>query len=198
MASRVVGWALTRRIFAAVVAASALWLGLAGTGELAVRAWVTATAHASAALFVLAFGARPLQQLAPNAAGAWLLANRRYVGTSAALTMAVHAVSIATLARLYPAGFTTDAVTVIVGGAVMALYLAMGLTSNDVAVAWLGRRAWKRLHTIGGWGAWLVFTTTIFGRVPGHAMSTALFAALVAVLALRVAARVRARSLSSA
>ncbi len=198
MSARVLGWALTRRIGAVLVGASALWLALAGTGEAAVRAWVTATAHASAALFVIAFSARPLRQLAPSAASAWLLANRRYLGASAALAMAVHASSIATLALLHPAGFDANAVTLVGGGTVMALYFAMGLTSNDAAVARLGRRAWKLLHTLGGYGAWFVFTTTVFGRVPASPVSTLLFAALLAALALRVAARVRARSLSSA
>jgi methionine sulfoxide reductase heme-binding subunit len=196
------GWGLTLCIFAALLLGSLLLLALAGTGEAGVRMWIRATARASVTLFLLAFSARPLRQFVRNGATRWLLANRRYLGVSAALAHLLHGIAIVWLFTAWPATYDADPSTLIGGGLGFAFYFAMALTSSDAAVAALGKRAWKMLHTAGAHWIWFIFALTNFSNVeyalsgrlgPGHqVLYVGMEAALFAALGLRIAARVRA------
>ena len=86
-------WGITRALGAAAVAASVAILAAFGTGKDGASAWALGTAWMSATLFLLAFVARPLRQLWRNDGTRWLLANRRYVGVSAAFAPPVSATS---------------------------------------------------------------------------------------------------------
>jgi hypothetical protein len=196
--SRLSGWGLTLRIFAALVLGSLALLAAYGTQEAGVRAWIRFTARASVTLFLLAFTARPLRVFWRGDVTRWLLANRRYLGASAALAHFLHGIAIVWLVNAYPEGSEVDLTTLIGGGLGFALYFAMGLTSNDAAVAALGKRGWKWLHTVGAYWVWFVFTLTNWGNVPlafeklgvGHQLLySAMEFALVAALGLRIAAR---------
>jgi sulfoxide reductase heme-binding subunit YedZ len=198
------GWGLTLSIFAALLSGSLLLLALAGTEEAGVRIWIRATARASVTLFLLAFSARALRQLVRNDATRWLLANRRYLGVSAALAHLLHGIAIGWLFTAWPETYDVDTTTLIGGGLGFAFYFAMALTSSDAAVTALGKRAWKALHTAGAYWIWFVFALTNFGNVElalsgqlgvaHQVLYVAIEAALFAALGLRIAARVRART----
>lgn len=181
---RIVGWASL-----ALAAMTALVLAAAGTGEDGVRMLIRATARSSLALFSLAFAASSLRRLVHAPATAWLLRNRRYVGLSFAVSHAIHLTGIVDLAVRWPEHFgRTSATTVIGGGLGYVFVAAMAATSNDRAVAWLGRRRWRLLHLTGSWLLWGIFASSYVPRAarePGYLLLAVL---AVAVLGLRVAA----------
>lgn len=202
------GFGLTLRIAAILTLASLALFATQGASEEAVRAWVRATARASLALFLATFVARPLRQLWRGGVSAWLLANRRYLGASAAYAQLLHLAAVVWLYRGFPGPERTlDLATALGGGLGFALYFAMGLTSSDAAVRRLGPRRWKRLHVAGAYWIWFVFAQTNLGNLL-HALSgglgrghrllyASIQAALFGALALRVAAwaqRRRARA----
>jgi DMSO/TMAO reductase YedYZ heme-binding membrane subunit len=195
------GWGLTLRIALILSAASIALFAASGVSEESVRAWIRATARASVALFLMTFVARPLVQLRPSGVARWLLANRRYLGVGGAYAQLLHGLAIVWLFRSF-ASYEPDLVGLIGGGLGFALYFAMALSSSDAAVATLGRRNWKRLHTAGAWWIWIVFAQTNFGNIPiafeklgaGHrVLYVGIQAALFGALALRVAAWAKTR-----
>lgn len=200
------GWGLALRIALLLTLASIALFAALGASEESVRAWVRATARVSLVLFLMTFSARPLQQLRPSGLARWLLANRRFLGASAAYAQLLHGVALVWLFGVFAgADQRPDLVTLLGGGLGFALYFAMGLTSNDAAVAALGKRNWKRLHTAGAYWIWLVFAQTNLGNVAralsgelglGHQLLyVALQAALLGALTLRAAAWLRMRKL---
>lgn len=199
------GWGVTVAVSAALALGSLLLLALAGTDEAGVRMWTRATARASVALFLLAFSARPLRRFWRSGASAWLLANRRYVGVSAAFAQLLHGVALVWLYRSFAGPEDApDARTLIGGGLGFALYFGMALTSSDAAVAALGRPLWKALHTVGAYWVWFVFALTNWGNVElalsgqlglaHQVLYVGIQLALFAALGLRVLARARANA----
>lgn len=183
-----------------LVAAVALVLGATGlllvsvhgADEEGMRVLVRASARTSLILFSAAFAASALQRLWPSPASRWLLRNRRYVGLSFALSHACHAAALARLRAVSP-GFEVDAVTLLAGGLAYLLIAAMTVTSNDRAVAWLGRRRWKTLHTTGGYTILAIFAFDYSGLALESPLYLPFAALVAAVLGLRIAAALRAR-----
>ena len=199
------GFGLTLRIALVLTLASLALFASAGVSEESVRAWIRATARASVVLFLLTFVARPLRQLWRGGVAGWLLANRRYLGVSGAYAQLLHLGAIVWLFQGFPgAEQAPDLATLIGGGLGFAFYFAMGLSSNDAAVAALGKRAWRTLHTAGAYWIWGIFAFTNWGVMRtalsgtlglGHQLLyVAIQAALFAAMGLRIAARVRARA----
>ncbi len=195
------GWGLSLRIAAILTFASIALFANAGVSEESVRAWIRATARASIALFLMAFVARPLVQLWRGEGSRWLLANRRTLGVGAAYAQLLHGLALVWLFTAF-VKYEPDLVGLIGGGLGFALYFAMALSSSDAAVAALGKRAWKVLHTVGAYWVWFIFALTNWGNVPlafeklglGHqVLYVGIQAALFGALALRAAAWLHAR-----
>jgi len=179
-----VGWASL-----ALAAMTVAVLAVAGTGEDGVRMLIRATARSSLAFFSLAFAASSLRRLLHVPATAWLLRNRRYLGLSFAVSHAIHLAGIVALDVGWPEQFARTSTTTLVGGGIGYVFVAaMAATSNDRAVAWLGRRL---LHLTGSWLLWGIFASSYVPRAvrtPGY---LPLAVAPIAVLGLRVAAWLR-------
>ena len=126
----IVGWAAL-----VVVAASAATLGVQGAGEEGLRAVIRLTARTSFLLFNAAFAASALARRWPGRFTRWLLANRRQVGVSFAVSHLVHLVAILALTR-YAVLFDDSAVIIAALGYVAVA--AMTVTSFDRTAAWLG------------------------------------------------------------
>jgi hypothetical protein len=193
---RLLGWTSVALV-AMVVGLSAVY----GLDEAGIRVLIRATARTSFACFLLAFVASPLRRAWRSPASAWLLANRRYLGLSFAVSHALHLVAILALyhwsGRELFAG--TSPLVTVVGGLGYILLAAMAATSFDRAVAWLGVRRWRLLHTIGMYYLWFVFAVSYGPRAIGAPayLPAALLAA--GALAMRLAYRPgRARSLANA
>jgi len=147
-------------------------------------------------LFCAAFAASSLRVFWRRPWTAWLLAQRRYVGVSAAAVHGIHMLAVATAATLDPEHFfvgegRTLANSAVALGAVVAFAL-MAATSFDAAVRALGRRTWRVLHWVCGYYVLIAFAGGFAPRLaesPIYALPVALTGV---VWALRVAAAIRA------
>jgi methionine sulfoxide reductase heme-binding subunit len=159
------GWSLVA-VAAAVLSLMAVGLVLASPDVAGVRDVIRWTARTSLLLFLLTFTASAAWRRWPSAWTRWQLANRRYLGLSFAVSHGVHLVAILVFAHLAPMAFdqASNPQTRFVGEIGYAFILAMVATSFDTTAAWLGRRAWKILHTTGVWYLWLVFLLSYASR----------------------------------
>jgi hypothetical protein len=177
----IVGWAAL-----VVVAASAATLGVHGAGEEGIRAVLRLTARTSFVLFTAAFAASAAARRWPGPATRWLVANRRQIGVSFAVSHTVHLAAIVALGRLTPVINDATAVIAIMGYVAIA---AMTVTSFDRTAAWLGARRWRRLHLTAAYYIWAVFLASYLPRAILESPAYAPFVVvLLAVLALRLTA----------
>lgn len=175
----IVGW-----VAAALLAMTAGILAALGVTEDGLRMLVRATARTSLALFLAVFTASSLLHHWPRDGTRWLMANRRWVGLSFAVSHLLHLLALLGLAGWFPTfSGTIGWVTLAVGGAGFVVVAVLAATSSDRAVARLGRRRWERLHRAGVYYLWGVFTLTYLGR------SVTLTGLLLAALVLRLARR---------
>lgn len=118
------------------------------------------TARWAALWFLVAFTARPLFEMV---GGSWheVLRQRRYIGLGFASIHTIHGICFVWL--IAATDVSRPAITWIVGGTGYLLMWAMAATSSDAAMRALGRN-WKRLHTLGMWWLWSVFTYSYSGR----------------------------------
>lgn len=176
------GSRLTLGLAAGLLAMVAALLAAAGWTEAGLRLVIRATARTSVALFLAAFLASTLRARWPGAATFWLLANRRYVGLAFATSHLLHLLAILALRDAFPETFAVlPWVTIVVGGGGFAVVAVMAATSSDAAMRWLGAGRWTRLHRIGLYYLWVVFTTTYLRT------SLPMTVLLVGALALRLA-----------
>jgi DMSO/TMAO reductase YedYZ heme-binding membrane subunit len=88
----------------------------------------------------------------------------------------------------------SEAPVLLVGGIGYLFVIAMAATSFDRTAAWLGPRRWHRLHTVGMYWLWGVFTISYVPRALMEGPTYAPLAlATLATLALRLIYRPRRR-----
>jgi len=190
------GWWLTAWIAVGLVGMSAVALFLTADPVVAARLVVRLTARTSLILFVLAFTASSLAWLLPSIATRWQLRNRRYLGVGFACSHLIHAIALVALGCLDPALFLelTTPVSYVAGGLAYLVIILMTATSFDRAVALIGPRAWKRLHTLGAWFIWLSFALNFGKRFAMNGHYWPAMAVLVLALVIRLFAAWRKRS----
>ena len=186
----VVGWAAL-----AVGVMIAIILAIAGTGEDGVRMVIRATARSSVVLFTAAFVASSLRRRWPSAGTTWLLVNRRYLGVSFAVSHLAHFLAILALAGWSFSRMAADAgwTVGILGGGAYLIIIAMTATSFDRTAAWLGPRAWQRLHALGVYWIWTVFAVSFVPRAFTSALYWPFALLLVVALGVRLWPRARVR-----
>jgi hypothetical protein len=185
------GWWLVAWTAGLVGLAVAVTLAVLGTGPEGVGAWLRWTARVSGLLFYAAISASALRMLWRSSFTRVLLANRRYVGVSAAVAHTWHLAAIAVYLTL--PDVQLEAGAALGGGLAYAFLLAMTVTSFDRTAAWLGSRRWKLLHTIGAWYVWFIFTMTFVGSAARSPFAALLGGLGVAVAMLRVVVALRRR-----
>lgn len=170
--------------------AVAIGLGLADTPVEQWRLAARYTARFSVTIFLVVFVASSWNRLAPSAASRFVLKRRRAMGLAFATAHTIHLGALVAYNVL--AGEVPNAVTLAGGGGAYVMMFAMAATSNDASVRALGRN-WVRLHKVGIYWLWFIFTFSYGGRVFGGKPEFApFFVLLVAGLGLRIAAaRVR-------
>jgi sulfoxide reductase heme-binding subunit YedZ len=189
------GWPVTIGISLVLLALAALQLTIWGTDEAGVRVVVRSTARSSVVLFLLAFCASSLRMFWQTGVSKWLLAQRRYVGVSYAVSHAIHAAALVALYMISTEFSTTlSAVTIVFGGLAYVFTLAMAFTSFDAAVHALGRDRWHRLHVIGGWYIWLIFAQSYVPRAFASVAYVPVALLVLAVPVIRIARARRSRS----
>lgn len=189
------GWPIVGWTAVVVGAMCALLLVFYGTGDEGMHAVIRHTAQTSFVLFMAAYFASSLRVFWRSDTSKWLLANRRYLGVSYAVSHTYHLAFIVTLARTSTA-FRDDIsmVTIVGGGMAYVLMYLMALTSFDRTAAWLGRRNWVRLHKVGIHYNWGIFFNSYLSRALVPSLLYTPFAlVMIAGLGLRIAAWLRAR-----
>jgi DMSO/TMAO reductase YedYZ heme-binding membrane subunit len=189
------GWRLTG-VMASVILLVALAVVVWHQGDVeGIRLVIRFTARVSLVLFSLAFTAAALARSLPNVWTRWQRRNRRYLGVSFAISHSVHLMAIIALVRLDPLLFASlTNPEIIISGSIVYLFIAaMTATSFDRTAAMLGPRAWRLLHTIGGYYILLTFANA-FGR---RAMQDGFYLPFAAVVVLVLAIRVFDRFVKS-
>jgi hypothetical protein len=190
------GWPLTAAAAGAVAALSvAIVLAGHASGD-ALGLAIRTTARTSFALFALAFTAAAAHRLWPGRFTRWQRRNRRYLGVAFAASHLTHAAMIATLAALDPAAFhvRVGEMSRVPGLVGYGFVIAMAATSFDRSAAWLGRRGWRVLHTVGSFYLWVAFLNAFLIRalrMPGYWPAVGLG---VAAMAIRIAAWAQGRA----
>jgi DMSO/TMAO reductase YedYZ heme-binding membrane subunit len=179
----------------AAVATAAASIALHGDTSLAtMKATLALISHVSSVIFLVAFVARPLNDLVRSRATRWLLKHRRYVGLSFAAWHLQHFWLIPWVAWLAgPAPFFItfhERGKLIPATFVLLMISLMAATSSNRAKRALGRK-WKILHTIGLYSIFIWFVQVYVWSwfMKGHEAYTLVFtAAFTAALGTRVAA----------
>jgi methionine sulfoxide reductase heme-binding subunit len=184
------GWRLFGLLTLILVA---LCIGIAGSRQFdtdGIRMMIRFTARTSLLFFCLAFSAAAIARLWPNAWTLWLRRNRRYLGVTFAASHALHAIAIAAFAAVDPIGFAkaTSLASYVFGGVGYAFIIAMTATSFDRTAAWLGPRAWRALHLVGGYYLLLQFSVSFGKRIPDMPLYALFLIPLALVFALRMIA----------
>ena len=183
------GWPIVGWVAAAVTLMTGLLVWQHGLGDEGLRIVLRATARTSLALFLAAFVASSLRRLVRTPLTDWLLRNRRQLGVGFAVSHAVHGWAIVSLLRL---GIDVGTLVLVIAGFGYVLIAAMTVTSFDRTTAWLGPRAWRRLHATGVWYLWFVFTVTYVVPAASDLLAAVSLGALLLALGVRIAVRVRA------
>lgn len=194
------GWPLLGVLSAALLAmTAAIVLGHRLDVE-GVRMAIRATARTSFVLFALAFSASAFLTLWPNGWTRWQRRNRRQLGLAFAVSHGIHALAILAFAHLDPAQFMahTNAVTFVTGGIAYGFIAAMALTSFDRTAAWLGPRAWRMLHWVGGYYLLISFLFANGKRIGASPFYGVPVVLLLIVLLLRILASRRAAAVRPA
>ncbi len=191
---RLAGWSIVGWCALVLVALMAGILGVEGVDETGLRAAVRTSAQTSFVLFTSAFSASALCTTWPRPWTRWMLRNRRSLGVSFAVSHFLHLIAISALAVTLGDQFKLDPPTLVGGGLAYMFIAAMTATSFDRTAAWLGPRAWRRLHTTGGYYVWFIF---FISYAPRAAITSLWYApvvcSLLAVIALRVFVQLRGR-----
>ncbi|MEQ1509462.1 MAG: hypothetical protein ABL909_03560 [Sphingopyxis sp.] len=177
--------------------ALALLLGLTAIGAALVVGETSAeqarlaarwTARAGLPLFLTAYLASSLLRLWRGDATRALMRRRRQWGLGFALAHSIHLVALLVNITIFAPRALTS---LIPGGLVYAIIYAMALTSNDAAMQAMGKW-WKRLHTLGVYSIWAVYTLSYAGKLanPDQIMAGAVLTpVMLGALALRLYAR---------
>jgi DMSO/TMAO reductase YedYZ heme-binding membrane subunit len=181
----------------ATLAVSGMCIGLIlslPAGPVAAGAVIRWTARTSLVFFTLAYVARPLVALRPSPAAKWLLAERKWLGLSFAMSHAWHFAGIAWLASPDVGAFIrAQKPTTAVAAAVFVLLAAMAVTSFESVKRAMPKKLWKRLHWTGMQLAWVAFATTYAGAIGAHPLYVLPAATVLAIAGVRVAAWARTR-----
>lgn len=183
----------------------AIWIMIQqGTGETGTRHALQGTARVALVLFVLAFVARPLNELWSTRASAWLLANRRTIGICFGLSLSMHLWLIFWLFYLgrphIPESIAMADIVIGIPG--LFIILLMLVTSALWVRDNMKASTWQRLHTTGQYFVWFIFTADLIENyvesvTPLPAINYVPFiAVLVVVMAIRLGANyLRRRSI---
>lgn len=186
---------------ASMVVITVMAFGAQGVSEEGLRIIVRWTARVSVTAFLLAFAARPLRQIWSSELAGWLLRNRRYLGVSFAVAHFTHLAALIGIGVFFPQPFRSelDALTLGGGGFCYVLIALMALTSTDRTAAWLSRKNWRRLHTLGMYTIWIIFVQSYVPRaIIGDMAFGPVSIALFAVAGVRLKAWLNARSSTAA
>jgi len=176
-------WQIVKSSTTIIAIVFCLILLVNGINEDSFRIAIRFTARSSCVLFLLAFLASSLRRLKPTSISRWLVANRRYLGLSMAISHGFHAIAIAGVAILTEENMVRDNHGANLG---YLFIILMTITSFPRPAAILGRRGWRILHTVGMYYLWLSFTVAFSERLnESWLLYSPFISALILVLIVR-------------
>lgn len=190
-------------VAATLIASTALLLGLflplflplflqTPVTETSWQLWARYTARLSFFLFLAAYLASPLYELAQNRTTDWLRRNRRNSGISFALAHTIHLVALVAFTII--SNRETSPVTIIVGGGAYLAMFFMLASSNDAAIRRMGKANWRALHKFGAHYLAFVFVYTYTaGYLAGFGAPLILILLGWAAIVLRIGVSLKAR-----
>jgi sulfoxide reductase heme-binding subunit YedZ len=148
---------------------------------------IRSTAKLSFVLFMLAFVASALHYYVKNRFTNWLLANRRYIGVSFAVSHYIHLAMLILMTLHIDFNVFEDRgiAKTAVGATAYAFITLMTITSFDKTRNLFGASNWKRIHTIGGYLLWVIFAKSYLLEMTSP-LRIFLATVAVVVLVLRV------------
>ncbi len=190
------GWRLFFLLTAVLATLCAAIAGMHQFDTDGIRMVIRFTARTSLLFFCLAFSAAAIAHLWPNPWTRWQRRNRRHLGVTFAASHGLHAIAIVAFAAVDPIGFAkaTSLASYVFGGVGYAFIIAMAATSFDRSAAWLGARAWRALHLVGGYYLLLQFTLSFGKRIPDMPLYALFLIPLALVFALRMIAMASRRT----
>lgn len=139
---------------------------LIGFNEEANRCAIAWSSKISFTLFCLAFSASAMHKMIQNSFSFWWLMGRKYFGISFAINHLLHLAFLVLLQQKFHPVFDQAASTsLLAGGIAYGFIVLMLLTSFERFSAYLSRKNWKLLHTIGGYWIWAIFLSTYTKKV---------------------------------
>ncbi len=182
------GWSLTRFLSVLLLLNVAITLVVFDINEKeTVSILIRSTAKYSFILFMLAFVACSLHHYLKNPFTKWLLANRRYIGVSFAISHYLHLTTLVLMTMYIDFNVFEDrgVFRTAVGATAYLFMTLMALTSFDSTRNIFGIKNWKRIHTIAGYLIWVIFAKSYILDISD--ITRILFAIIaVVVLILRV------------
>lgn len=149
---------------------------------------IRSTAKFSFTLFILTFSASSLYYFWKNSFTKWLLANRRYIGVSFAISHYLHLFSLILMTLFIKFNVFEDrGVFVTVAGGIAYLFITiMTITSFDKVKKLISLKHWKRIHITGSYLLWIIFAKSYLPNA-FHSTKAIIFSViLLVVLGLRV------------
>jgi DMSO/TMAO reductase YedYZ heme-binding membrane subunit len=182
-------------VAATLIANTALLLGLflqPPATETSRQLWARYTARLSFFLFLAAYLASPLYELAQNRVTDWLRRHRRNSGISFGIAHIIHLVALVAFTII--SNRETALATIIVGGGAYVAMFIMLASSNDAAIRRMGHVNWRRLHKFSAHYLAFVFVYTYTaGYLAGFGAPLVLILLGWAAIVLRIGVSLKAR-----
>ncbi len=180
-------WNIVKSILTVTIISGALFFIQKGFNETTLRTTVRLTARMSGLLFSMAFTASSFHLIVHNSFSQWMLKNRRYIGVSFAIVHLIHLGLIVSLQFAFETVIpNTKLITILGGGIAYIFVVAMLFTSFSRFRAYLSKKQWELLHTVGGYWIWAVFLFSYLKRLKDDSIYIVLAVFFVAVLLIRL------------
>lgn len=188
MPQKLQNWNIVILVLGLSILLYASFLFFIGFTEDGVRACIASSAKISFSFFCMAFADSSLYYVWKAPLSKWLLANRKYLGITFAISHLLHLGFLLILQQVFHPVFDLAANTSLFAGGVAYLFAVfMLITSFDRFAKLLSPQQWKWLHTIGGYWIWSIFLSTYSKRVlKGEWLILPMVVVLAIVLGLRV------------
>ena len=190
------GWNLTKILsFLLVVNVIITFYLLDIENKETISVLIRSTAQFSFVLFMFAFSASSLYYFWKNKFTKWLLANRRYIGVSFAISHYIHLFAL--LMMTFYSSFNVfedrGLFATIGGGIAYAFITIMTITSFDSTRKLLSQKNWKRVHTIGSYFIWIIFAKSYLPEIATTPKAAIFSVILIGVILLRILKSVKTK-----
>ncbi len=190
------GWSLTKILSFLLVANVIITISILDIkNKETVSVLIRSTAQFSFILFMLAFSASSLYYFWKNRFTKWLLVNRRYIGVSFAVSHYLHLSALLMMTFYISFNVFEDrGLFATIGGATAYAFITiMTITSFDSTRNLLNPKNWKRVHTIGSYFIWVIFTKSYLPEIATTPKTAVFSVILIIVILLRILKSVKTK-----